>query len=604
VPGTERSPSPAITFPGCIIPPNTAFVAFIAVMDPLSITTILVSALGVTKSISKFLKDLKDVNDPKVKVIRTSLLTQNRRTRGWFQKVNIADKITLQKRIHPEDLELVNEFLDDIKVFQERAEAALEKLVNPSLTKSNLRRMKAKLWWVSRGYKNLNLLVKALELLNNALHEFTNNALYEFTEPPPPYPRSPWNSPRTQPSQFPAEDSEINPQLPDEEQLRPISEALSEALRRSDPTPSQRAHQSETATSSSSLTERTDDEDCFTEEQNRNVMKKLCVKCLGGLRLIATESELPDEEEAWYLVIDRLNIWACGLFQKPSQLDQLLDRCEEGLKVHEDLRVAIIGAFVDIALLEVELLGWISTQRTDTHQEKVLEVRDDVHAFLGGGQLLDITFERPSLDPFGEVNPKDIRDQINGALDSLFDLLPAIRTIRRQWILELEYYSMEMERRSSSVMPGLRHGTTFTTDFSTASTLVNQPGKRQLQYSSYLLEKVLDSSIKYVQSLEASEPQWSREGDQIQARYAELVRKERGRLEEWSQEVKRRDPNSWTPKKEQIAREILKSYATNLVLTGATLRTGRGKPVDVPMTPKLMAEKLNEGNDRLWKLIE
>lgn len=313
-------------------------------MDPLTITVILISALGATKSLSKFVKDLKDVNDPKIKVIRTSLRTQNRRTQGWFQRMNVADKISLQKRIDPEDLELVQEIIDDIAIFQERGEAALYKLVDPLTGKSNLRRMKARLRWISGGYEDLNLLVKALELLNNAL--------YEFTDPPPPYPRSPWNTPRTQPPLLRTEDSEGNLQLPDEEQLGPISEALYEAMGRSDPTPSQRVHQSETTASSPSLTERTDNEEYFADQQNRNIVKKLCAKCLAGLGLIATESEPSEEEEAWYLVIDGLNIWAYGLFQKPSPLDLLLDRCEDGVKVYEDLRVAIIGTLVDVALLE------------------------------------------------------------------------------------------------------------------------------------------------------------------------------------------------------------------------------------------------------------
>jgi hypothetical protein len=313
-------------------------------MDPLTITVILISVLGATKSVSKFVKDLRDVNDPKIKVIRTSLLTQNRRTRGWFQRMNYPDRITLQKRIDPEDLELVQEFLDDIKMFQERAQAALEKLLDPLVGTSGLRRMKAKLWWVSGGYEDLNLLVKALELLNNAL--------YEFTDPPPPYPRAPWSSPRIPQSLLVAEDRDGNLQLPDEEQLRPISEALYEALTRSDRTPSQRAQQSETTASSPSIADRMDNDDFFGEQQNRNLTKKLWAKCLSGLRFIATETDPADEEEAWYKLFDRLNVWAYGIFQKPCPLDQLLDRCEEGMKVHEDLRLAILGVLVDITILE------------------------------------------------------------------------------------------------------------------------------------------------------------------------------------------------------------------------------------------------------------
>lgn len=41
-----------------------------------------------------------------------------------------------------------------------------------------------------------------------------------------------------------------------------------------------------------------------------------------------------------------------------------------------------------------------------------------------------------------------------------------------------------------------------------------------------------------------------------------------------------------------------------LVPPGVKLKTGRGTTVDGPVHPKLLAEKLNEGNDRLWKLIE
>jgi len=214
-------------------------------MDVASIALILVSALDITKSVLQFAKQLKDVNDPKIKVIRTSLLTQNRRTRGWFQRMNIGDRITLQKRIDPEDLELVQEFLDDIIIYEKRANAALERFLNPLVGKSKYRQMKAKLWWISGGYDDMNLLVKALELLNDAL--------YEFTDPPPPYPRSPWQSPRAQNSPLLVEERDENSRLPEQDQLQVISEAFFEALRRSDPTSGQRATQSETTASTPSL---------------------------------------------------------------------------------------------------------------------------------------------------------------------------------------------------------------------------------------------------------------------------------------------------------------------------------------------------------------
>ena len=213
-------------------------------------------------------------------------------------------------------------------------------------------------------------------------------------------------------------------------------------------------------------------------------------------------------------------------------------------------------------------MGWISARRENEHQEKILNVRDDVHAILGSGQMLDITLQRPFPEPFGDVDPVDVRKQIDKAIDSLYELLPAIRTIRRQWILELEY-AMEVSKGSSTaVVPGIEHRNTSTsTEFSTSSTLIGSPrlGKSQLQYSSYLLDKVLDSANSYVRTLEESKvSNGDEEGDKIQAAYAAQIRKERERLEEWSQEVKRRDPNSWSPKKEQLAREILRGYALNL----------------------------------------
>jgi len=171
-------------------------------------------------------------------------------------------------------------------------------------------------------------------------------------------------------------------------------------------------------------------------------------------------------------------------------------------------------------------------------------VRSDVNAILGAEDIFDIALGRPSPQ-LKDLEPEEFQKEatvlLSQAGESLFQLLPAIRTLRHQKILEAEL-KPEREKASTPVantIKGTVQGSVagkFTR--STASPL-------HTKISSYLLDKTIDDAANLIEDLEEETPATQKDKS-AQSTFATLCKKELERLEDWRYAVKKRNPKSFS----------------------------------------------------------
>ena len=559
-------------------------------MDPISAVALLTSLILTVDNAVKLVRNITIVNDPKAIYIEKSLIAQRWRTKNWLDDWGEG----LERRISPDKLRIVNSLQSDIEQIYERVQKLYTRFL-PDVKSSpkNPKDLMKRLRWTD-AYKDLHLLIKALKACNTAL--------YEVAQPAPRYheslgvagatPPSPEDSigdlslhallgqrnlsgTETPPDQLPVPLADN----PDEYHRSRIARPLSTSI-----------------------------------DKSANAVFALHKRCMVGLRLIAGES---DKESIWEKPLMRLKIWASGLFKEPVPLDELLDDVEDGELVNEAMRAAIIGVYVDIALLEswsslpqlmqhtlnliVQYLGRLSGRREGSQRDHVQNINLAITAALGADKVWEIALERPTpnLDSTDATYETKTASEVAKAVECLFDLLPAIRALRRERLLDAEFERTEVVSQATPQRVGsqqessdeLARAAPTKRKFRDGAS-VGKPDASTTLVADYLLDKTLDEAVRMEDRMKLDEKVRREKGETVDEALSRLAKKERERLEEFRDTKKRKDPKAWSQKSLGRIQEILMEQNAKLM---------NAKPNTIS-SEKIIAE-LRECNTELWGLL-
>lgn len=285
-------------------------------MDPLTISATILSVIQLTNNTIRLVEACKDVDDPKVELIQSKLMTQKSVIRRWANRFR-AESANGGWDIPPESMEDVDQILRRMMKYWERAQAKMAKIRHAPDGKMTSRVFIYRFWFANGGFQELKDLTDAMDAMNEALM---------FIAPPLPSYDS-----DSIPSQAPGQ-RRPGAEL---ETTQPVSECLGS-----------RAADSNVAV--------------ISESQASTVpISKVYTSCALILDLLSREAPEYPHIESLY---ERLKQWGNSLFQGPASLDIILQ--DDG-----PLYATIIRAFIYIAVIEGTNYITILTIGVDRNQK-------------------------------------------------------------------------------------------------------------------------------------------------------------------------------------------------------------------------------------------
>ncbi|KAL9075832.1 MAG: hypothetical protein Q9157_003867 [Trypethelium eluteriae] len=556
-------------------------------MDPLSTVAVLASGLLAVDNTIKLIHRITIVNDPKAIHIEQPLVAQKWKTKNWLSDWGIAetDELTddMKRRITPEKAEIVNSAMSDIKEITQRIDNMYSKfLPNVKSPPRNPRDFAKRLKFLDT-VEDLRLLIKALKALNSTL--------YEVAPPAPRYHEVVGAGNTILRS---ADESVGDPSL--EEIL-----GLRDRPEREDQQDRIPHFGDDTRVRTSIGLARTP---FVPFDGPKNTVFTLYKKCMAGIKLIAEES---GQKSTWEKTSMRHKIWASGLFMQPAPLDELLDNVIDGELVNEEIRAVIIGHCFTRKLVSSLIFE-------GDRQESLRRVNNEVTATLGADdKVWQIALERPTSDFDGpEIpipnldNPKSpygdrIAIEVSKAVECLFDLLPAIRALRRQRLFEVEHERKANVTQVASQKSSLQERTPRaaariapteeSTDYGRGN-LIKRPDVSSTYRADYLLDKTLNEAVRAEERMKLDEKERAVNGETTIEAYSRIMKKERERLEEWRNASKKKDPKAWGQQDLKRVQDILMEQSSKLT---------NAKP-DTDSSEKVVLG-FREGNAEFWQLL-
>lgn len=297
--------------------------------EAVGVVAILLSAISATQHAVSFIKRLKIIDDPKKTVIEASLVAQTARTENWLRDWDIghsssnqSKEVALEARIGPKKAVIIKDLLRDIELIRSKVDVAFQKMQPALDAPSGLRTISKRITWM-QTYEDLLLLIKALKALNTAL--------YEVAPPAPRYHEIVKVSELRAGQERGPTNSEYDTSI-DEDPL--------ETLRRP---------QTQTSTTPVTSGRDTIAPANLRVRPTSNPVLTLFRECRGGLKDIKAEVT---DKKPWELILQKLRIWSSGLFDEANPLDRRLEYIKVNQTANEGLRVALVGVFVDIAVIE------------------------------------------------------------------------------------------------------------------------------------------------------------------------------------------------------------------------------------------------------------
>lgn len=183
---------------------------------------------------------------------------------------------------------------------------------------------------------------------------------------------------------------------------------------------------------------------------------------------------------------------------------------------------------------------------------------------MASESVFDIAIKRPSprLDSTGDESGSYVQNAATAilrAVESLFDLLPAIKALRREYILDLE---AQTARDPSISSP---QSTLVASNSTPSSSVVD--GVFDKTYSSYLIDKVVHDAGMMADRIQKEEIERKMKGQTIDEAYSVVIRKQREKLEEFRDTIKRRPPKNWSSKDFTKVEQILRDLSTKFEVT-------------------------------------
>lgn len=430
-------------------------------MDPVSVGYLVLGAVQVTQRIVNLFNSIKD-GSPKVDQIYYRLLAERERTEAWANSMRVMNGTDLRSTIPPEKYAEVKKLLEKLSEYYTRAEEKYARIEIKPSEKGIAANLKARTKFVLSGSEDLKDLVDVIGAMNKALKA--------IAPPLPPYSR------RTHMEGFA---SRMEPEIPS-------GSMPSTSWRSGGAESSTLRPESELSTTIGQQTQIQEEHGSIGElEEELTYLPSLQTiydLCLESLLKIAHRHKNKLLENA----ASRLRLWGAGIFESPAPLDNVLRRKE---KDSDTLRQALLNAIANVLVLE----GMISTcssasfQDPDVFPERELHTllgnksgvendelayfRTEISSLLGTDELVQIAVrkwaiflsrqrdekEQPKtqdtttdikmsgpgpIKPDFEVRIEEVPENDFGSIsrivESLFDLLPAIRAERRSYCLLLE----------------------------------------------------------------------------------------------------------------------------------------------------------------------
>ena len=168
---------------------------------------------------------------------------------------------------------------------------------------------------------------------------------------------------------------------------------------------------------------------------------------------------------------------------------------------------------------------------------------------LGTDDIVDIAVERssPALDE-EELDQamKQAVKSLTSAVNSLYDLLPALRTLRREEVLGAEQQQANRQEHSAKVV---------------VSSGLKANVKQQTQSAAEWLEQSIKSASGMERLLLKQEQQTRDAGQPIDIVYSRLVSKELERLQEWRNVVQRKGQIALGENEAEKVKKILEKFS-------------------------------------------
>ncbi|KAL8708923.1 MAG: hypothetical protein Q9220_006255 [cf. Caloplaca sp. 1 TL-2023] len=169
-----------------------------------------------------------------------------------------------------------------------------------------------------------------------------------------------------------------------------------------------------------------------------NVLRQLFYPCLKGLDQIGTATDKTGDSAR--AQSQRLRLWGIGLFEDALPLDELLHASGSST---EPLRTFILGALVDIAVIEEDILRRWESDATRHNQHALENTRMQITAMLGSDEAVGLAEAKwqamlQERESAGECSDVQYMDRLQKMIELLFDILPAIRGVRHEYVLRVE----------------------------------------------------------------------------------------------------------------------------------------------------------------------
>lgn len=76
-------------------------------MDPVTVSVSILGIISLSRDITRFIKDVRNFNDPRVDGLYYRMVAQKMRTEAWANRMRIADDDDIRSKIPPENYKKV-----------------------------------------------------------------------------------------------------------------------------------------------------------------------------------------------------------------------------------------------------------------------------------------------------------------------------------------------------------------------------------------------------------------------------------------------------------------------------------------------------------------
>ncbi|KAL8732570.1 MAG: hypothetical protein Q9181_003901 [Wetmoreana brouardii] len=133
----------------------------------MAVSASILSALQYANSLYRLTKALHQTDDPRIKLLKYRLVTQRQMVMAWANRVRSGESESWD--IPPESAFGVEQILREMKSYFERAERKMDKIYRTPDSKMTWRIFAQRFWFSVDGYQELTDLTDALDAMNRAL---------------------------------------------------------------------------------------------------------------------------------------------------------------------------------------------------------------------------------------------------------------------------------------------------------------------------------------------------------------------------------------------------------------------------------------------------